>query len=264
MTFPIPLNRPLIFFDLETTGLDFKYDRVMEIGAVKIFPDGRKEMYHRRLNPCIRIPVEIVALTGIRNEDVANEPTFGDLKLEIENFFEGSDLGGYNIGRFDVKVMVEEYKRVGLDFDVEHRNIVDAQVIFHQKEKRDLAAAYKFYCEKTLEHAHSAQADIDATFEIFLAQLNRYEDLPRDVQGLNNFCRADQERFVDAEGKFFWRDGEAVFNFGKYKSMTLKLVAKEHPEYLNWVLSPDRQFGQEVLDLCYKAMRGEFPSKKKC
>ncbi len=261
MSFPLPLQRPVVFFDLETTGLDMKYDRVIEIGAVKIYPDGRKENFTQRINPSMRISAEIAALTGITNEAVAEAPTFAQAAPSVAAFFENCDLGGYNIARFDVKVMVEEFKRVGMNFKLEERAVIDSQVIFHQKEKRDLSAAYKFYCDKDLTAAHSAQADIDATFEVFLAQMKRYPDLPCDMAELHKFCRGNQDRFVDSEGKFFWRDGEAVFNFGKYKSQTLRTVAKAYPEYLHWVISPERQFSQDVIDICYKAMRGEFPSK---
>lgn len=261
MTFPFPLKRPIIFFDLETTGLDYKYDRIIEIGALKIYPDGRKEKFTRRVNPQMRVPTEIAALTGITDEEASKAPTLAQLIPEIAAFFEDCDLGGYHVGRFDAKVMTEEFKRVGADFRLEERAIIDSQAIFHQKEKRDLAAAFKFYCDKNLVGGHSAQVDTDATYEIFLAQLERYTDLPRDIDGLNKFCRGNQERFVDSEGKFFWRDGMAVFNFGKFKSQTLQSVVQNHPEYLHWVISPDRQFSQEVVDICYKAMKGDFPSK---
>lgn len=259
MNFPIKLTRPLVVFDLETTGLDFKYDRVIEIGALKLHPDGREEFMCKKVNPQMRIPSEVSALTGISNEDVAGAPTFAQALPEIASFFEGSDLGGYHIARFDAKVLVEEFKRAGADFKLDDRAIIDAQVIFHLKEKRDLAAALKFYCNKDLVGAHSAEADTRATYEVIVAQLGRYPDLPCELEALNKFCRGQQERFVDSEGKFFWRDGEAVFNFGKYKSQTLKAVCKDHPEYLHWVMSPERQFSQDVIDICYKAMKGEFP-----
>ncbi len=258
---PLKLSRPLIFFDLETTGLDFKYDRIIEIGALKIHPDGRKEIFTRRLNPGMRIPAEIVALTGISNEDVANAPSFADTADEIENFFQGADLGGYNIARFDVKMLAEELKRTGRDLGIDSRSIVDAQVIFHLKEKRDLTAAYKYYCNKELKNAHSAEADAVATHEIFMAQLERYAELPSEVTGLHDFCRADRDRYVDSEGKFIWRDGEAIFNFGKFRSRSLRDVAKSNPEYLDWVVSPERHFPQDVVDLCYEAMKGRFPVK---
>ena len=260
-TLPLKLRRPIVFFDLETTGLDFKYDRVIEIGAVKIYPDGRKDNFLKRINPGMRISSEVTAITGIANEDVVNAPAFSQALPEIESFFRDADIGGYNVARFDARVMVEEFKRAGADFELENRAVVDSQIIFHQKEKRDLAAAYKYYCDKDLKGAHSARADTEATWEILLSQLDRYPDLPRDVPGLHAVCRGDQERFVDPEGKFFWRDGEAVFNFGKFKSQSLRYVAKHHPEYLEWVISPERQFAQETVDICYKARRGEFPAK---
>lgn len=258
----LKLERPLICFDLETTGLDHKYDRIIEIGAVKVFPDGKKEVFHKRVNPGMRIPAEVSALTGITNEMVANEPAFIDLIDEVERFFEGSDLAGYNIARFDAKVMVEEFRRTGRDFALETRAVIDSQVIFHQKERRDLSAAYKYYCNKELKQHHSATADTQASLEILYSQLERYPDLPHGVKDLHQFCSIDRDRFVDAEGKFFWRDGEAVFNFGKFRSLTLRDVARKHPEYLDWVLSPDRQFSQEVIDLCYNAKQGRFPVKK--
>lgn len=257
----LELKRPIVFFDLETTGLDYKYDRIIEIGAVKIHPDGRRETLTRRVNPQMRVPAEIAALTGITDEEASKMPTLEALIPEIAAFFENCDIGGYHVGRFDAKVINEEFKRVGADFKLEDRAIVDAQVIFHQREKRDLTAAYKFYCDKELKGAHSAQNDIEATYEILLAQLDRYPDLPHDTEALDKVCRGNQDRFVDSEGKFFWRDGMAVFNFGKYKSQTLQAVAQAHPEYLHWVISPDRQFSQDVIDICYKAMKGEFPKK---
>jgi len=261
MTFPLKLTRPLIFFDLETTGLDFKYDRIIEIGAIKVMPDETTQTFSTRVNPGIRIPAEIESLTGITNDDVAVAPTFHQISEKVNAFFLNSDLGGYHVGRFDAKVMTEEYRRVRLDFGVENRLIVDSQAIFHQKEKRDLTAAYKFYCDKELAGAHSADADIRATYEIFVSQMERYPDLPRDINEMHKYCKGPQDRFVDGEGKLFWRDGEAVFNFGKYKSQTLKQVAKTYPEYLHWLIAPDRQFAQDFIDICYKAMKGVFPEK---
>lgn len=261
MTLPIKLERPVVFFDLETTGLDYKYDRIIELGAVKLLPDGSREVLTRRFNPGMRIPAEVTALTGISNNDVAGCGSFLEAAREIDDFFRGCDLGGYNVIRFDAKVITEEFKRAGLDFQLEQRAMIDSQVIYHQKERRDLAAALKFYCEKDLESAHSAQADIEATVEIWLAQLERYPDLPRDVPGLHSFCKLDRDRFVDSEGKFFWRDGEAVFNFGKHKSKSLRAVAETDPNYFSWMISPERHFAQDVIDICYNAMNGQFPKK---
>jgi len=261
MSYPFTLKRPLVFFDLETTGLDYKYDRVFEIGALKITADGKQESYLKRINPGMRIPDEVSLLTGVTNKDVETCPSFSDVLAEVDAFFKDSDIGGYNVLRFDAKVMVEEYKREGWDFQLETRSVVDAQLIFHQKERRDLSAAYKFYCNKDLKDAHSAQADTDATFEIWVSQMKRYSDLPKDIKELDQYCRQDRERFVDSEGKFFWRDGEPAFNFGKYKSRTLRSVAKSDSNYLSWVISPDRHFAQDVVDLCYNAQQGKFLKK---
>jgi DNA polymerase-3 subunit epsilon len=259
--FPVNLLKPVVFFDVETTGLDPKYDRLIELGAVKILPSGTRETLHQRFNPNMRIPAEVSALTGISNEAVANEPTFSQMAPQVASFFDGADIAGYNVARFDAKVMVEEYKRAGMDFRLGERAILDVQAIFHLKEKRDLSAAYKYYCDKDLHGAHSATADTNATLDIFLAQMQRYPDLPADMAGLNKFCRSNKERFVDSEGKFSWRDGEAIFNFGRYKSQTLRAVAKLDTAYFHWMISPERQFAQDVIDICYKAMKGEFPKK---
>lgn len=259
----LKLTRPLIFFDIESTGLDFKYDRIVEIGAIKLHPDGHRDMLLRRVNPGLKIPAEVSLLIGITNEDVAKEPPFADIADEVETFFNGCDLAGYNLARFDVKILAEELKRTGRDLGLEERGVVDVQTIFHQKEKRDLSAAYKYYCNKDLLNAHSAEADAAATVDILMAQLERYPDLPSEVPGLHIFCRGDRERYVDGEGKFMWRDGEAVFNFGKFRSRTLRDVALKNPEYLTWVVSPERNFGQDVVDLCYEAMKGRFPVKEK-
>ncbi len=257
----LKLTRPMIFFDIESTGLDFKYDRIVEIGAIKLHPDGRKETFLKRVNPGLKIPAEVSSIISITNQDVANEPFFNEIAQSVEDFFVGCDLAGYNLARFDVKILSEELKRTGRDLGLDDRGVVDAQTIFHMKEKRDLAAAYKYYCNKDLKNAHSAMADADATMEILLAQLERYPDLPNAVPELHMFCRGDRDRFVDAEGKFIWRDGEAVFNFGKFRSKTLRDVAATNPEYLDWVMSPERQFGQDVIDMCYEARRGRFPAK---
>jgi DNA polymerase-3 subunit epsilon len=259
--FPLELKRPVIFFDVETTGLDPKYDRLIELGAVKIWPSGTREIFHQRFNPQMRIPTEVAMLTHICNEDVASEPTFSQMAAQVSSFFDDADLAGYNVARFDAKIMAEEYKRAGMDFRLNDRAILDVQTIFHLKEKRDLSAAYKYYCDKELEGAHSATADTNATLDIFLAQMQRYPDLPKDMAGMNKFCRTNKDRFVDSEGKFFWRDGEAVFSFGRYKSQTLRGVAKLDGAYLHWMISPERQFAQDVIDICYKAMKGEFPKK---
>jgi DNA polymerase-3 subunit epsilon len=257
----LKLTRPIIFFDIESTGLDFKYDRIVEIGAIKLHPDGKRDLLLKRVNPGMKIPAEVTSIIGITNKDVENEPMFPEIAQEVEDFFVKCDLAGYNLARFDIKILSEELKRTGRDLGLEERGVVDVQTIFHQKEKRDLAAAYKYYCNKDLQNAHSAKADADATLEILMAQLERYPDLPCEVPELHMFCRGDRDRFVDSEGKFIWRDGEAVFNFGKFRSRTLKDVALKNPEYLDWVVSPERQFGQDVIDLCYGARKGRFPTK---
>ncbi|MFA5974711.1 MAG: 3'-5' exonuclease [Elusimicrobiota bacterium] len=255
------LTRPIIFLDLEATGADPQRDRIVEIALIRQDPDQSRKELIQRINPGVRIPLEAIAIHGIRNEDVTNAPSFKEVAASLLTFMEGCDLGGFGITRFDIPLLTEEFKRCNLTLPLEDRALLDGLAIYHQRERRDLSAAYQFYCQKTLEGAHGARADALASLEVFFAQLQRYPDLPQDTEGLHAYCNRQDERFVDNHRKFIWRDGEAAFNFGKYKGELLRNMVRQQPDYIQWIVS-DGKFSQEVVDLCWKALKGEFPSKR--
>src|SRR5690554_203947 len=211
----LKLNRPICFFDLETTGIDVVKDRIVEIAILKVYPNGNKESKTWLVNPTIPIPPQATAVYGITNEKVANEPTFKELAPQIHNMIKDSDLAGYNSDRFDIPLLVEELLRADIDFDLKNRVTVDVQTIFHKKEERTLAAAYRFYCNGTLENAHSAEADTHATYEILKAQLDRYNDLENDIKALSEFTTRkksfDLAGFIALNAK-----GEEIITFGKH------------------------------------------------
>ncbi|MFR9620174.1 MAG: 3'-5' exonuclease [Rikenellaceae bacterium] len=234
----LELKRPIIFFDLETTGVDTSRDRIVEISMVKIMPDGERIIKTRRINPQMLIPESSTAIHGITDEDVKDCPTFAQVARSLEQFVEGCDFGGFNSNRFDLPVLVEEFLRVGVDVDFKRRNFIDVQNIFHKKEQRTLVAAYKFYCDKDLTDAHSAEADTLATYEVFLSQLERYEDLPRDIEALANY--STQSRTADFAGRILINEqGVEVFGFGKYRNESVESVFKRDPSYYGWMMNGD-------------------------
>ena len=235
----LKLNRPIIFFDLETTGVDTTNDRIVEISMVRIEPDGTKQVKTRRINPEMPIPAEATAVHGITDEDVANEPTFRQIAKSLAKFIEGCDFGGFNSNRFDLPMLVEEFMRAEVDVDFKRRKYVDVQNIFHKKEQRTLVAAYKFYCDKDLENAHSAEADTLATYEILKAQLDMYpETLKNDVAMLAEF--STRTRFLDYAGRIVLNDKEQpVINFGKHKGKLVEDVLRSEPSYYSWMMNGD-------------------------
>jgi DNA polymerase-3 subunit epsilon len=233
------LERPLIFFDLETTGIDPANDRIVEIAALRVDPDGSRDLKRRLINPERPIPPAASAIHGIRDEDVRDAPSFRLVARSMLDWMHGADLAGFNVERFDVPLLDAEFRRAGLDLDVPGRRVVDAMVIFHRREPRDLSAAVRFYLDREHEGAHSAEADVTATLEVLDAQLERYDDLPRDVDGLWAWARAPKPGAVDLNGKFVWRDGEIVFSFGKYRDRTLREVVEGARDYLDWILKSD-------------------------
>ncbi len=236
----LQLSRPLAVFDLETTGINITSDKIVEIAIIKLHPDGKEEKYLRRVNPEKNIPSEIVAIIGITNEDVANEPTFPEIANEVLEFIGEADLGGYNSNKFDIPVLAEELMRAGADFDLSTRNFVDVQNIFHKMEQRTLSAAYQFYCQKTLENAHSALYDAQATLDVLKAQLERYPDLKKDVPSLADFSKGGNFDLLDFAGRIAKNDkGEAVYNFGKHKGKTIKEVMRTESGYYGWMLDAD-------------------------
>lgn len=234
----LQLTRPICFFDLETTGINVAKDRVVEISILKVYPNGNKESKTWLVNPEMDIPAEVVAVHGITNEKVANEPTFKVLAKEIFGMIKDSDLGGFNSDRFDIPLLAEEMLRADVDFDMKNRVSVDVQTIFHKMEKRTLGAAYKFYCQKDLKGAHSAEADTMATHEVLLAQLDRYPELENDVKKLAEFTtRKKSLDFAGFIGEN--KDGEPIFSFGKHKNKTVDAVLEAEPGYFGWMLNAD-------------------------
>lgn len=256
----LKLQRPLIFFDLETTGLDVKTARIVEIAFMKMFPDERVESFLTRVNPEMLIPADATKVHGINNFDVMDKPTFKKIAMDVWAMLENSDLAGYNLIKFDVPILINELKRAGIEYSVENVNLVDVLKIYRLKERRDLSAAYRYYCQKELKDAHSALKDTQATLEIFKAQTEKYPDLPSTIEELHLFCNQKDERYVDADKKFIWENGKACFTFGKYKGVLLNKVATVDPEYLKWMLTQD--FSDEVRSILKAALIGEFPEKQ--
>lgn len=232
------LKRPIVFFDLETTGVDTSRDRIVEISMIKVNPDGSEEVKTRRLNPEMPIPPESTAVHGITDEDVKDCPTFARIAKSLEAFLQGCDFGGFNSNRFDLPVLVEEFLRAGIDVDFKRRRFIDVQNIFHKKEQRTLVAAYKFYCDRDLNDAHSAEADTRATYEVLKAQLERYPDLVNDVDALADFSARGE--VVDYAGRIVYDDkGKEVFGFGKYKGRSVEEIFRIEPSYYDWMMKGD-------------------------
>ena len=247
----LKLNRPLVFFDLETTGVNLTADRIVEISTVKLMPDGTIEERTRRINPEMHIPEEATAVHHIKDEDVRNEPTFKQVAKSLAKMLEGCDLAGFNSNRFDIPMLDQEFQRANVDFDFSKARFVDVQTIFHKREPRNLVAAYKFYCDKDLEGAHSANADTKATYEVLLAQLDRYEDLPTDIDGLSNY--SSQNRNVDFTGRLVYDDKKReIINFGKYKGRVAEEVLAQDPGYYGWIMQGD--FTKNTKD-CFTRIR---------
>lgn len=234
----LKLTRPICFFDLETTGTNISKDRIVEISILKVFENNNKESYTWKVNPGIPIPKETTAIHGISDEDVANEPKFDVLAPKINAMIKGCDLAGYNSNRFDIPLLAEEMLRVGIDFDLKKVNAVDVQTIFHKKEKRTLEAAYKFYCDKDLTDAHSAEADTNATYEVLKSQLDRYPDLENDTKWLSAYSA--HKKFADLAGFIVLnKKDEEVFGFGKFKGKKVEEVLEKEPGYFGWIQNSD-------------------------
>ncbi|HBK31957.1 MAG TPA: DNA polymerase III subunit epsilon [Porphyromonadaceae bacterium] len=233
------LKNPLVFFDLETTGINITHDRIVEISFLKVFPNGKEEVKSRRINPEIPIPPQATAIHGITDDDVKDCPTFKQVARSLADQLEGCDLAGFNSSRFDVPMLAEEFLRAGVDFDMSKRKFVDVQIIFHKKEQRTLEAAYRFYCNKELTNAHSAEADTKATYEVLKSQLQRYPDLINDVEALSKEYSSFNNN-VDFAGRIVKNDkGVEVFNFGKHKGKPVVEVLKNEPSYYAWMMEGD-------------------------
>lgn len=253
------LTRPLVFFDLETTGLDIQNDRIVQFAFIKIHSDWHEEEWEELVNPGIPIPKESSEIHGITDKKVKDRPQFEAFASRIHDFLNGCDLAGYNAVRFDVPFLQDEMTRCGMPLDLEKMRFVDPQVIFHKKEPRDLAGAYQFYCKARLEQAHDALADIRATLDVFQAQMSYYPDLPDSVEKLHDFCNEKDDRFVTSDRRFYWRNSEAALAFGKYKSKSLKWLRENDPNYLFWIINGE--FSDETKEVVRKAINGVFPEK---
>lgn len=235
----LQLARPIVFIDLETTGINITSDRIVEIAIIKILPDKTKLVKHKLLNPQMPIPKGSSEIHGITDDKVKDAPSFKEVANELKQFIDNADLSGYNSNRFDIPLLMEEFLRAGIQIEMSNRRMLDVQTIFHMMEKRTLEAAYKFYCEKDLVEAHSAEADASATWEILEAQLKRYDTLGNTVETVLKFT--GEEKYVDFARRFVMENGVEVFNFGKHKGRPVTDVLKAEPQYYDWM------------------MRGEFP-----
>ena len=234
----LQLTRPLVFFDLETTGTNISNDSIVEISLVKLMPDGQVLEKTRRINPEMHIPEEATAIHHITDEDVAKEPTFRQVANSLAQLLTGCDIAGFNSNRFDVPLLDQEFERAGIDFDISRARMIDVQTIYHKKEPRTLVAAYRYYCGKELEGAHGALADTRATMEVLLAQLERYDDVPTEVGALAEYASAN--RNVDIAGRLvFDEKGREVINFGKYKGKLAEEVLAKDPGYYSWIMQGD-------------------------
>ena len=230
------LVKPIIFFDLETTGTDISKDRIVEICYIKVYPDGREFEYTKRINPEMHIPEGASAVHGIYDADVKDCPTFKEVAREIANEFEGCDVAGFNSNRFDLPLLAEEFLRAKVDIDLSRLRAIDVQVLYHKREPRTLSAAYKFYCGENLEDAHSALADTRATYNVLKAQLDHYDDMPNDIEALSK--ESSFTNNVDFAGRIVYdANGNEVFNFGKYKGYPVDAVLDRDPGYYGWMMN---------------------------
>ncbi len=234
----LKLKKPICFFDLETTGVNVSKDRIVEISILKVFPNGNKESFTWRVNPEMKIPAVTTAIHGISDEMVLNEPTFKELAPKVSELIKNSDLGGFNSNRFDIPLLAEELLRAEIDFDLKINKAVDVQTIFHKMEKRTLEAAYKFYCNKELTNAHSAEADTMATYEVLKAQLDKYDGLENDMDYLSKF--SSHQNFADFAGFIGYnKEGQEIITFGKHKGKVIEDLFKTEPGYFSWIQNAD-------------------------
>lgn len=233
----LQLINPIAFIDLETTGINISADKIVEIAIVKILQDGTKQVKRKLINPEIPIPAQATEVHGISDEMVKDAPTFKQVANEIKQYIEGCDIGGYNSNRFDIPLLIEEFLRVGINLNMQGRKFVDVQKVFHMMEQRTLTAAYKFYCNKSLDDAHSAEADATATWEILEAQIERYPQIGNSVDSIVKFTGEDD--IVDFARRFIKVKGIEVFNFGKHKGKPVEQVIKEEPQYYDWMMKGD-------------------------
>jgi DNA polymerase-3 subunit epsilon len=233
----LQLTKPLAFIDLETTGINLATDRIIEIAIIKVLPDGKRSIKRKLINPRMPIPKQSSDVHGITDEMVKDAPAFKDVAHELKQMLDGCDIAGYNSNRFDIPLLVEEFLRADVDFDMKGRRLLDVQNIFHKMEQRTLSAAYKFYCNKNLDGAHSAEVDASATHEILIAHLDRYPDLGTSIDSVLKLF--GEEDIVDFARRFIMENGIEIFNFGKYKGKAVADVLRSEPQYYDWMMKGD-------------------------
>lgn len=251
----LSLSKPLVFLDIESTGINVGSDRIVEISFLKVYPDFREESLTLRINPTIPIPEEASKIHGIYDADVAGEPTFADKANDIAGFIKGCDLGGYNSNKFDIPMLAEEFARAGVDIDLKKMRFIDVQVIFFKMEPRSLSAAYQFYCQKDLNDAHSAEADVKATWEVFQSQLNRYDELKNTIDEISAF--SSNSNAADFAGRIVYDEqGVECFNFGKHKGRKVSEVFSREPSYYSWMMNGDfPEYTKRVITRIYLNLR---------
>ncbi len=257
----LKLERPLVFIDIESTGNKKYQDRIVELTILTVNPDGTESCWTQRINPEIPIPPAATKIHGITDDDVKDKPKFRECMHIISELLVHGSIAGFNIKNFDLPLLEAEFRRNGVEFSCRNYRILDSMTIYHQKEPRDLAAAYLKYCSKELVNSHNSEADARASREVLDCQLGEYSDLPTDINGLHDFCNQLEEKqienWIDRDGKFVWKDGEAILGFGKHEGRKLKEMATAEPGYLKWIINSD--FSIEVKDIATKALRGDFP-----
>lgn len=256
------LDRPLVVFDIESTGVSPRRDRIIELAAIKVMPDGQEVRRCWLLNPTVHIPEETTAIHGIDDETVKDCPTFADVADDVFSFFEGCDLSGFNADRFDIPCIEEEFARVGLSFAPSMRRHIDVQRIYHKMEPRDLSAAVRYYLGHELEGAHGAEADAEATLSVLRAQLEKYPELPRTAAELDEYLVPHDANNVDRGGMLRWKDDDIIINFGKKKGESLKKLLIAEPNYLRWIVKGD--FDTEVRMIVSNLLEnGVLPERRK-
>lgn len=255
----IELTNPLAFFDIESTGINTATDRIVELAIIRINQDGEKRRFRRLVNPQIPIPKESSDIHGITDDMVKDAPAFKDIAAEVVSFLDNCDLGGYNSNRFDVPLLVEEFLRAAVPFSLAGRRLLDVQKIYHKMEPRTLSAAYQFYCQKSLEDAHTASADVEATWEVLQAQIEKYPVIGRTMNSILQFTGED--RIVDMARRFIYKGEEIIFNFGKYKGRAAHIVFKEEPQYYDWMMRGD--FPLHTKQVISEIFLQVFPNKNK-
>lgn len=253
------LDRPLAVFDIEATGISPRSDRIVELSVVKIDPSGSRETITWRINPGIPIPPETTEIHGISDEDVVDSPSFKDVANEIYEHFDGCDLCGYNVSRFDIPMLTEEFQRADIDFRTVDCRVIDPQRVYHQREPRNLTAALSYYCGEMHIDAHGAESDVLATIRVLEGQYEKYSDLPTDIDGLDAYCNPRDPSWVDRTGKLKWVEGLVCINFGKKKGTKLRDIVDGDPGFAKWILRSD--FPRDTREIVEEAMAGEWPEK---